>query len=80
MISRRGFIKWSAATGAWIYVGGVTGCTKRIAEKTATPPHPWDAWTPRQSASSPRHSSFRLPRAKAPESGDQIDYYEISKS
>jgi len=83
MISRRDFIKWSAAAGAWVYVGGVTGCAKRIAEKPAGASAP-AAVSPLDPESIDKFATPLLippvmPRAKAPESGGQeLDYYEIS--
>jgi len=78
MISRRDFIKWSAAAGAWVYVGGMTGCVKRITEG-ATPvgTGPLDPTTISK-FTTPLLIPPVMPRAGG-QSGDQaFDYYEIS--
>ncbi|MHB1341816.1 MAG: multicopper oxidase family protein [Coriobacteriia bacterium] len=79
MLTRRDFIKWSAAAGCWIYVNGLTGCARKIAE-TAEPP----AGGPLDPASVPKFATPLLippamPRAAELDAGGSpVDYYEIS--
>ncbi|HET6351733.1 MAG TPA: multicopper oxidase [Coriobacteriia bacterium] len=86
MLSRRDFIKWSAITGAWVYVSGVTGCARRVEPR----PGPAGKPKPRPSAAAraldpetvPKFRAALLippamPRAKTTAGGD-IDYFEIS--
>ncbi len=79
MLSRRDFIKWSAVTGTWIYVGGLTGCAKELVK---TPPAaaagPLDPATIDQFLT-PLLIPPAMPRAKEVDfEGSKIDYYEIS--
>ena len=82
MLSRRDFIKWSAAAGAWVYVGGVTGCARKAVQATTS--SPVVAFGPLDPASVTKFATPLLippvmPRAAAPESGgEEFDYYEIS--
>lgn len=82
MLSRRDFIKWSAAAGAWVYVGGLTGCADNVVLGPTT--SPVAAFGPLDPASVTKFTTPLLippvmPRATAPESGgDEFDYYEIS--
>jgi len=79
MLSRRDFIKWSAAAGAWVYVGGITGCVRRIAEGDApTATGPLDPATIDQFIT-PLLIPPVMPRAGGLElGGGEFDYYEIS--
>lgn len=82
MLSRRDFVKWSATAGAWLYVGGLSGCTRESAGSSGGEgdgaPVPLDPAT---------IDKFKvtmlippvMPRSAEVESGeDTVDYYEIS--
>lgn len=83
MISRRDFVKWSAVTGAWVYVNGITGCARQI-----PPPTPLSTSTSAPQPLNPKLiEKFKtallvppvMPRAaELTEGGRTIDYYEIS--
>ena len=81
MISRRGFIKWSAAAGTWMYVGGTTGAMKFL-ERVFAVPIPGGTLDP---VSVPKYLTPLLvppvmPRAGTVKikGGQNADYYEIS--
>lgn len=79
MLTRRDFIKWSAAAGAWVYVGGLTGCMQRIVPDGGPAPV-----TPLDPASIDKFAApllipAAMPRAGGPGLSDHAyDYYEIS--
>jgi len=78
MISRRDFVKWSAATGAWLYVGGLTGCAKKMIPQTAVSVVPLDPASIGKFAT-PLLIPPVMPKAGTPDSGGKpVDYYEIS--
>jgi len=79
MISRRDFIKWSAATGAWVYVGGLAGCAQRLTPMTSSAaPAPLDPASIGK-FETPLLIPPAMPRAGALTSGGgHVDYYEIS--
>lgn len=79
MLTRRDFIKWSAAAGAWVYVGGLTGCVNRIVSDGATAAvGPLDPATIDKFVT-PLLIPPAMPRAGGPDIGNQdFDYYEIS--
>jgi FtsP/CotA-like multicopper oxidase with cupredoxin domain len=79
MLSRRDFIKWSAATGAWVYVVGLTGCAREIVDRTAAPAV--SALDPASIGkfTTPLLIPPAMPRAAELDSGGSpVDYYEIS--
>ncbi|MRS12386.1 MAG: twin-arginine translocation signal domain-containing protein [Actinobacteria bacterium] len=78
MLTRRDFVKWCAATGAWVYVGGLAGCARRPFDPGS--PRGEGALTPLRPESIPKYATPLLvppamPRAEGP---DGIDCYEIS--
>ncbi|MHB1018261.1 MAG: multicopper oxidase domain-containing protein [Coriobacteriia bacterium] len=77
MLTRRDFIKWCAATGAWVYVGGLTGCTRVLEPPSGNggaPARTLDLGAiPKYAA--PLLVPPAMPRAST-EGG--VDYYEIS--
>jgi len=79
MLSRRDFIKWSAAAGAWVYVNGLTGCVRTIVSETPTP-----AADPFDPAAIDKFKTPLLIPPAMPRAGEvtgpdgPIDYYEIS--
>lgn len=83
MLTRRDFIKWSAATGAWIYVGALTGCGTRDAAVVEPLPVP-GATGPLTPTTIEKYRTALLippvmPRAaELDDGGRKIDYYEIS--
>ncbi|MHB9003310.1 MAG: multicopper oxidase domain-containing protein [Coriobacteriia bacterium] len=78
MITRRDFVKWSTVAGAWVYVGGLTGCARQIERTTAPTGGPLDPATiPKFSM--PLLVPPAMPRAgELQEGGSIVDYYEIS--
>jgi len=80
MLSRRDFIKWSAATGVWLYVGGLTGCAREMAAPPAVTPGtgPLDPGSIKKFATQLLIPPA-MPRAGELDSGGgKVDYYEIS--
>ena len=78
MLTRRDFVKWCAAAGAWVYVGGLAGCAQRLYDPEGPPGA--SAFTPLDPATIAKFGTPMLvppamPRAEGP---DGIDYYEIS--
>jgi len=83
-ISRRDFIKWSAAAGTWMYVSGLTGSAKMI-EKAVALPIPGGTLDPLTVPKfvTPLLIPPVMPKAatltgKGKSKGKPIDYYEIS--
>ncbi|MRR12384.1 twin-arginine translocation signal domain-containing protein, partial [bacterium] len=72
MLTRRDFIKWCAATGAWVYVGGLSGCARVV-----TPPVS-QAGPPLVPDSIGKFSTPLLIPPAMPRAGeaDGADYYE----
>lgn len=82
MLTRRDFIKWSAAAGAWVYVGALAGCAR---EAVVVEPLPVPGATgPLIPTTIEKYRTALLippvmPRAaELDQAGEKIDYYEIS--
>jgi len=80
MLTRRDFIKWSAAAGAWMYVSGATGVTRFMDQAFAAIPGGTLDPVALGKFSTPLLIPPVMPRAATlnQKGGKPVDYYEIS--
>ncbi len=80
MLSRRDFVKWSVAAGAWVYVSGATGATGFLERAFAAIPGGNLDPAALGKFVTPLLVPPVMPRAGVIKQtgGKQIDYYEIS--
>jgi len=80
MLTRRDFIKWSTAAGAWMYVSGATGVTRFMDQAFAAIPGGTLDPVALGKFSTPLLIPPVMPRAATlnQKGGKPVDYYEIS--